>query len=228
MISGGSIRENVASIEEKSLPEIGFARNGLVHLGGDIWIENLLYKSHMRVTPDRSFITTICYELWGAETLARRVVREQKNVTFKALIPEKKSAAEELFNIWMIKKKLPDSWRSEHMSKVNTYLNGSITAARKKINLDIKEERVSENSDSESENHPVVNNNKKVTVIAPGQSIKKAHKSAIKASDSATKSLDPTITNTTKSVPRPTTYKSPKKYNFFRKTLLLTWNWTAL
>lgn len=201
--------------------EIVAIENDLVHLGCVIWIQSLLFKSHMRIPSERSFITTVCYELWGAETLARRVVRKHKNVTFQAVTPEKKSAAEELFNLWMIKKKLPDSWRSEKMVKFNTYLNGAITAARKKIDLDIKEEKIFDKNNTDSESDLAVGNTKK---------IKNPVRPTIKTSDqqsnkenSELKSSDPTVT-VSKHFNRLSRYKiNPRRKTMFKEiTLVLT------
>lgn len=160
IISGArnhDINDNSAT-NEPPLPEIGKSRADKdVHIGCNIWIPELIYKTHFRINAERTFITTMCYELWGPEKLARRVVRAQKNVTLNALTPTKKAAVEELFNMWMKKKNLPPYWRSIQMRKINTYLNGAITAARKKINFDFTEENDrSENSEDEQHHEEII------------------------------------------------------------------------
>ena len=89
----------------------------------------MVYDELFRETEPSKFITNTSYAVWGINTLSARCVRAQTNVAETQLTPSKKSAVLNVFNQWMVDKRMmPQHLVNEQMSrnKYNKYFNGAI------------------------------------------------------------------------------------------------------
>lgn len=134
------IADDIDHNGSKNENKINVTQELTVHIGNDVWISKMIYEELMHEKEFSSFIRNACYAVWGPDKLAKRSVREQRNVKEPPLTPTKKGAVSSLFCLWMKDRRhMPQTFIDEQMNrpKLNKYFNGAITSARKKVNYKV-------------------------------------------------------------------------------------------
>lgn len=119
----------------------------MTDLGQNVLVKTSIFRNANRAPQPSTFVTTMAYEIWEYECLARRCVKkinrtkslceskedENENTSFKQLTPQKKDVLEEHYENYLKNNGYTDKSFDANMQLLNKHLNTAINGARRHI-----------------------------------------------------------------------------------------------